>query len=155
MNIFILDYDIYTNARYHCDKHVVKMPIEAASLLSTAISYRNIFVPDLYKPAFTNHPVSKWVRDSQENFRFTYKLGIALCNEYTYRYGKEHSSKKVLDACLEWSYFFPKKGLTPFVLAMPEKYKGENVVEAYRRYYREEKKEFAKWTKRYIPKWFK
>lgn len=36
MNIFYLDHDILTCARYHCNKHVVKMIVEYAQLLSTA-----------------------------------------------------------------------------------------------------------------------
>ena len=36
MNIFFLDTDPKTSASYHCDKHVVKMIIESAQLLSTA-----------------------------------------------------------------------------------------------------------------------
>ena len=36
MNIFFLDKDPRECARQHCDKHVVKMVIETAQLLSTA-----------------------------------------------------------------------------------------------------------------------
>jgi hypothetical protein len=36
MNIFYLDEDPKICAQYHCDKHVVKMIIEYAQLLSTA-----------------------------------------------------------------------------------------------------------------------
>lgn len=36
MNIFVLDRDPYIAASYHCDKHVVKMIVEYAQLLSTA-----------------------------------------------------------------------------------------------------------------------
>ena len=35
MNIFLLDYNIERCARYHCDKHVVKMPLETTQMLST------------------------------------------------------------------------------------------------------------------------
>ncbi len=33
MNIFILDWDVKKNAKYHVDKHVVKMILETAQLL--------------------------------------------------------------------------------------------------------------------------
>lgn len=36
MNVFALDRDPYISASYHCDKHVVKMIVEYAQLLSTA-----------------------------------------------------------------------------------------------------------------------
>lgn len=35
MNIFILDTEPTTAAHLHCDKHVVKMILEAAQMLST------------------------------------------------------------------------------------------------------------------------
>ena len=36
MNIFVLDNDPDTAARMMCDKHVVKMIVESAQMLSTA-----------------------------------------------------------------------------------------------------------------------
>ena len=36
MNIFYLDTDPELSAKYHCDKHVVKMILEYGQLLSTA-----------------------------------------------------------------------------------------------------------------------
>jgi len=36
MNVFYLDRDPVTAAKMHCDKHVVKMIIEYAQLMSTA-----------------------------------------------------------------------------------------------------------------------
>ena len=36
MNIFMLDENPQTNVEMHCDKHVVKMVIEYAQLMSTA-----------------------------------------------------------------------------------------------------------------------
>ena len=37
MNLFYLDEDLDKCAEYHVDKHIVKMPLEAAQLLCTAI----------------------------------------------------------------------------------------------------------------------
>ena len=37
---------------------------------------------------------------------------------------------------------------------MPDYCKTDNVPESYRKYYREEKKSFAKWSKREVPEWF-
>ena len=36
MNIFVLDKDPVKAAQYQCDKHVVKMIVESAQMLSTA-----------------------------------------------------------------------------------------------------------------------
>ena len=37
MNLFYLDQDLDKCAEYHVDKHIVKMPLEAAQILSTCI----------------------------------------------------------------------------------------------------------------------
>jgi hypothetical protein len=48
----------------------------------------------------------------------------------------------------------PKGKLTEFVQAMPEQYKHENAVVAYRNYYINEKAVFAKWKATEVPEWF-
>ena len=37
MNLFYLDEDLDKAAQYHVDKHIVKMPLEAAQILCTTI----------------------------------------------------------------------------------------------------------------------
>ena len=44
--------------------------------------------------------------------------------------------------------------LTPFAQAMPEKYRCESAVNAYRNYYIGEKSRFAKWRTGVIPVWY-
>jgi hypothetical protein len=47
-------------------------------------------------------------------------------------------------------------GATTPPMAMPDEYKvGYSVVQSYRNYYIGAKADFAKWTKREIPEWFK
>ena len=46
------------------------------------------------------------------------------------------------------------RGLTKFAQAMPEQYKNESAVSAYRAYYMGEKYRFAKWTKAPVPEWW-
>ena len=47
MNLFYLDEDLDKCAEYHVDKHIVKMPLEAAQLLCTAVWIDHLlgFVP--------------------------------------------------------------------------------------------------------------
>jgi hypothetical protein len=47
MNLFYLDENLDKCAEYHVDKHIVKMPLEAAQLLCTAIWVDEVlgFVP--------------------------------------------------------------------------------------------------------------
>ena len=113
MNIFILNKDRRLAAIEHNDKHVVKMIVESAQMLSTAHRLldgtlgteqrtnkngvvRNVKVwtlsdhreQILYKPTHGNHPCSIWCRESVENYLWLYNLTVALCDEYYHRYGQ-------------------------------------------------------------------
>lgn len=155
MNIFILDLDPEKAAQYHCDKHVIKMIIESAQLLC---SVHHFYYQDLenipYKKSHINHPCSKWVRESLSNYKWLNSLGLFLCKEYYLRYGnKTHKTLNVLIWCIENQPLIYDKGLTPFAQAMPEQYKNEDPVKAYRDYYLNEKKNICKWSNQ-IPEWW-
>ena len=100
MNIFYLDRDPVIAAQMMCDKHVVKMILESAQMLSTA---HRVLDGDeyadrrgLYKLAHKNHPSTIWVRSSLENYTWLYDHMVALMEEYTYRYGKHHATERLL-----------------------------------------------------------
>lgn len=155
MNIFILDYDIEKCAQYHCDKHVVKMILEYAQLLCTThhIAISRLEIP--YRKTHQNHPVAIWARNSLTNYIWLVNLGLELCKEYTYRYGKIHKTQKVIEWCSDNLPNIKDFGLTPFAQAMPEEYKNQNAVIAYRNYYNGEKKNLFSWKNREVPKWIK
>ena len=91
MNIFFLSLDPAEAARLHCDKHVVKMILESCQLLYCAHWMCGTIMPsNAYKKTHPNHPCAKWVRESQANYRWLCRLGLELCGEYTFRYGKHH-----------------------------------------------------------------
>lgn len=175
MNIFFLDRDPKICAQMHCDKHVVKMIIEYAQLLSTAhrildgdsyldsssgrkIQRWKLNDPRenvLYKASHINHPSAVWTRQSKENYSWLVDMWRHLLNEYTYRYDKKHKTEELLFALsrtpkniLDISWIDPPP-------AMPEycKIKDDSII-SYRNYYIQEKKSFAKWTKRNIPEWY-
>ena len=153
MNIFVLDTDPVKAAKAHCDKHVVKMILETAQMLCSA--FPKGFAP--YKQAHYNHPCTKWARASRENYSWLIELGMALHQEYQYRYGegKKHKSFAVIKWCQEHIDYidFPERGQTPFAQAMPDDYKTENPVAAYRTYYINDKKEILDYTRRNAPSW--
>lgn len=159
MNIFILDTDPVKAAQYHCDKHVVKMVLETAQLLSTAvqvISHREI--NGLYRQTHLNHPCSIWARESLENFLWLTSLGNALGDEYTHRYKRQHKSAAVIQLASYhafdfWDKFPIRKGLE-FVQCMPMDLRHKDPVTAYRNYYISDKLPFAKWTNRDMPPWW-
>ena len=177
MNIFALDTDPVIAAQSHCDKHVVKMIIEYAQLMSTAhrvldgALYQDktannrsikrwrlrdeVLEKDVYKASHVNHPSGIWTRQTKANYDYMYKMWFALCKEYTHRYGKIHLTQQKLEHILcNAPSNIPDGELTEIPQAMPDDAKLCNVVEAYRNYYRLYKKDFARWTKRQTPEWF-
>lgn len=154
MNIFVLDKNIKKCARYHCDKHVVKMILEYAQILCTVCNQHGLTTP--YKSTHIQHPCVRWASESLQNWLWLKKLTVALNEEYKYRYDsqRDHEAYKVV-ASLKLPVL-PNKGLTKFVQAMPQKYKVKNnAVLAYRKFYAGMKKSFATWKKRPIPKWYR
>lgn len=156
--MFILDEDITLNAMYHCDKHIVKMPLELVQMACLNIWYCNGIAP-YYKPNIKHlhHPCTKWMRESEQNYEWSMKFGQALFEEYTHRYRKTHSSEEVLYWAKKVNLQLPDKGLTPFPKAMGEMPKHlivDDVVESYRRYYAVCKRNFAKWKYTSEPEWF-
>ena len=153
MNIFVLDSDPVIAAQNQCDKHVVKMILESAQMLCA------IYPPGdaPYRRAFYNHPCTKWVRESADNYQWLLVHALALCDEYTSRYGKVHKSQDIIRWCGDnmGALNLPDIGLTAFAQAMPDECKNQDAVVAYRTYYKEHKARFAKWTNRDIPRWFK
>jgi hypothetical protein len=154
MNIFVLDEDLKKCAKYHVDKHVVKMCVEYAQLLCSAHLTTDTTYMVPYRLSHKNHPCSIWVRESLSNYLYLCELGLELCAEYTYRYGKRHKSQDVIEWAITHHPNIPDKGITGQPKAMPDKYKVDDVVESYRNYYINEKKDFSTWKNRDIPIWF-
>ena len=173
MNIFYLDENPTIAAELHCDKHVVKMIIEYAQLMSTA--HRMLdgkhYIDDssgrriqrwrlpttemesvVYKAGHVNHPSAIWVRENAVHYQYTYDLFASLCDEYTLRYGKVHLTDSKLRDCLNilpnnidlCAWRYPPQ-------AMPDDVKSNSAVDAYHKYYAKYKKDIAKWTARPIP----
>ena len=155
MNIFFLDMDVKKCAKYHVDKHVVKMILETAQLLCGVHHTTPLVTPQVpYKLSHKNHPCAIWTRESLSNYLYLCDLGLELCKEYTFRYGKTHKSQQVIEWCLDNKPNIVDKGFTTPPKAMPDEYKVTDVVESYRNYYIGAKKDFAKWKNRDIPDWF-
>ena len=166
MNLFILSIIQKQIAEYMMDKHVSKILLEAVQMLCSA---KRILEPDdennnhLYKLAHKNHPVTIWCRTSKDNFIWTLDLVDELHKEWKFRYG--HPETKIHKSYTVAMYLrknipsddkFPEKRLTPFALAMPDKYKSDDPIVSYRNYYMsEEKQKIASWNKkRSKPEWY-
>ena len=148
MNIFHLDKNPKICAEYHCDKHVVKMILETAQMLSTA--YRKKFGDndDLYKTAYPKHPMTIWVGDSGDNFFWSVQLLDQLLYQYTVRYKKVHKTIKISNLLHSkhklWHTW--KTEFTRPPLCMPDEYKCDDYIQSYRNYYIGDKKRFARYT---------
>lgn len=181
MNIFILSNCPQKSAEMLCDKHAAgKMAVESAQMLSTAhrildgkLSHgpsksgkrivKKWVHPNLesvlYKAVHTAHPCTVWTMKTSENYLWHYKHFIALCSEYTHRYGKIHASYTLLSKVLRDApqNITPGK-LTPFALAMksnPECMFPEDPVRSYREFYKTKQNRFKMvWTSRSVPDWW-
>lgn len=151
MNIFVLDVDPVQAARWQLDKHIVKMPLETAQMLSTNLHLHGFDAP--YRPTHKDHPCTVWARRSRANFEWLVAHGLALCAEYTGRYGRIHKSQAVIVWADEHKMCIPAGLQTPFAQALPEEHKGPCAVAAYRSYYHAAKAHIATW-KRNKPQWW-
>jgi len=151
MNIFLLDENPELAAKYHCDKHVVKMILEGAQILCTVLHLCGQSAP--YKKTHVKHPCCLWAMESLSNWLWLKDFVLALNDEKIYRYGTPHKSAMV--AMELETPNIPDKGLTPFAQAMPDKYRNCNPIRAYRKYYLCNKKHITTWKNRPIPYFMK
>ena len=182
MNIFVLDKDPILAAEYHCDKHCVKMILEAGQMLCVAhwigalrsvnkelsdfkrVREAKSFAIDHADPSLippwtlthTRHPCTIWTSENTGNYSWHVKLMRSLLDEYTTRYKKHHKSEVVY----EWlsskiPYKILKAQPTEHPQCMPDECKvpGDPVA-AYRNYYHMYKAYMAKWNKGKTPDWW-
>ena len=180
MNIFFLLRGPEQAAKEHVDKHVVKMIVEYAQLLSTAhrmldgiewtdyskngrkIKRYRLENPNkekvVYKACHYNHPSAVWVRENKLHYQWLYNLFKKLGHEYTHRYGKVHSTNLLLNQLLEEAPnnipVIDWKDPPPAMKHYPDCIVPGDSLQSYKNYYIVAKAYFAKWSKRDTPKWF-
>jgi len=153
MNIFYLDPNIDKCVQFHCDKHVVKMVLEYAQLLSSVHHMTGSSNESMYKLTHKNHPDAIWARSSMQNYEYLFCLAIALGDEYTYRYSKVHKSIAIIESMPTPS--LPSLGFSEPPKCVHDDFKQmDDTVEAYRAYYNRDKAHFCKWSHRPVPYWF-
>ena len=153
MNIFFLSTNPIKAAKLQCDKHVVKMILETAQMISTAHHENGTSIDTdlLYKPTHKNHPSTVWCRTSLANYEWIYEHFIALCDEYTYRYGKTHLSDTKFRKLFATAPYMSEYKMTKMPKCMPDEYKSGSITESYQAYYYYTKRSFAKYTNRPCP----
>ena len=178
MNIFYFDECPVKSAEAQPDKMLVKMPLETAQMLCTTHRlldhYEIKVVPSksgkrmikqyvldderdniFYAVCHINHPCTVWARQSRGNYEWLYVHFLALGMEYTYRYGKEHASiTKLAKPLMQLPKNIHQGDMTPLAQAMPDEYKNDDPIVAYRDYVIHEK-HYAQWNKnREKPIWW-
>ncbi len=153
MNIFYLHRILTKCAKFYVDKHVVKMPLETAQLLcSVHYFFKHKSYTSPYKLTHKNHPCAIWVRSSLENYMWLCELGIEICKEYTFRYGKVHKCEAIIRDLQSNPPEMPSIEFTNPPQCMPDAYKSKSVVRAYRKYVANDKKHIHAWKNRPVPK---
>jgi len=161
MNVFATDPSPIISAQNLDNKRVVKMILESAQMLSTALhEWGSEWTP--YKPTHVNHPSNVWVRETRSNYNWLVEHMEALCNEYTLRYGRVHKSEQHLEAFKELSEAIPEGELTPFANCAANQEFGvsykhlTDVCLAYRMYLNDrwdKDKRSPEWGNRGKPEW--
>ena len=161
MNRFIIEETPLLIARSLCDQHIVKMPLEEAQMLCTALWHHApdyAEEKDLYKPVHQKHPCTLWAMDTKSNYNFAYRLYCDMLDEYTHRYGKIHGASKHKDA-IEYGQRFIPDGMMldhPQCFSGLDHLKTEEMypIKAYREFYKADKLKFARYSKgRSMPEW--
>lgn len=157
MNIFYIEKTPKEIAKNLCDKHIVKMPLESAQMLCTAwwctTSFQDtkLILKELYKPVHMGHPSTMWTMETEANYLWHFSLFKEMLDEYTRRYNKVHKSSRLLELLKE----SPIKGgdFYPPPQCMPDEYKCEDTIQAYRNYYTKDKSRIAKYNHSVVPEW--
>ena len=164
MNIFALDKNPYTAARYLCDKHVVKMLLESVQILVSGLRQHDCPIDKLpknkmgnpYGKGYPHHPSTRWAMQTDLNFDWLTMHAIGISEQYTLRYKKVHACYWPLHHIIHEHLcrYIPQGPLTDFALAMPDKYKSPDPIQSYRDYYIHEKADIAVWKYTKTPEWF-
>ena len=167
MNIFVLDKDPIIAAKYMDDVRLPKMCVESAQMMASALRRHGATDEQMpltkagkpYKGGYKHHPCTIFAGDSYANFMWLADHALELCNEYFRRFGKVHACHYPINFMRDMNIIdkvIPKGELTPFAQAMPDEYKDDDVVKAYRSYYKS--KQYSKGGVRYmrtdVPTWW-
>jgi hypothetical protein len=177
MNIFYVDSNAEVAARNMVDRHVVKMILETAQLLSTA--HRVIDGEEyvgqsqsgrkakrwrlsgnvdaiMYAATHINHPSAVWVRENSANYNWLYDHLLALGREYTHRYGRTHLTiDKLKDILKDAPENIEQSNvMTKMPSCMDKQYiVSLDPIINYRNYYNYGKTDLLRWSNRPPPQW--
>lgn len=171
VQIFAIEEQPQKAAKSLCDKHILSQIGETAELLALSHLHNGEQVPPLarlkVRKGHVNHPCTKWVGLTLGNYQWAANLGIALLDEYVFRYDRDQEHAYFLDmhrmaSCPPFKLLEQNLPLTPHPLVVPENYRmampatlGVSIMLSYRVYYHIKSAYMPmRWTRRKKPKWF-
>ena len=154
MNIFVLDEDPVKAAQAMDCVRVPKRVRESEQMMASGLRKHGATDEDFikrgvltksnrpYKGGDHFHPCTVWTSVVRANFHWLADHAIQLCKEYTIRFGKTHACEQPIKQMADMCYIIPRfnpetsrREMTPFAQAMPDEYKDDDPVVAYRAYY--------------------
>ena len=145
MNIFVVDRDPIRAASQLPDRHVTKMILESAQMLSIVFSKHYWDIGEVAKVngdpfktergAFKNHPCTQWAADSEYNCAWLIQHAMGLLAEFNLRYGKQHGLNKSLFNVKRLFHREVGHAITchkmveSFARAMPEQWKFDDTID--------------------------
>jgi hypothetical protein len=160
MNIFFVDKNPDLAARMLSNAHVRSQIKESISMLATAHYMLGDDKEGMPPPTHRNHPCTKWVMQSSNNYNWLYNHLVSLLAEYKLRWGNPNWREKFLPLLENNPRDIPYTGtisVPPAVVSddlKPTKSATFNdVVLAYRSYYNREKRHLHRWMGRDKPDW--
>lgn len=165
MNIFATSLCPVEGAVALDDKRVIKMSLESAQMVSSALFHNYGARPvGFYAPTHYRHPCVLWAARDHRNFSWLVKHGLALLDEADWRWGvKDRKCRPVLEKAREYENFLPScegddtifqnsarlaPGVMDYTHVSP-------VTEAYRQYLSHKwRVSQPRWTRRDPPIWY-
>lgn len=170
MNIFAVHRSPIQAARQLCDKHVWKMHTESIQLLVSLANNldikHHVIKADgtLHQGGYPHHPCCKWLEESIHNVEWLVTHTAELCLEHQRRQlvnGRDFipfSLRQLNDwvgIAKPWvERALPRVPQTPFCQCMPEQYRCDDAIQAYRNYYIGDKVGIAEWNYCDPPQWW-
>ena len=162
MQLFVLDYNPEDAVKSLSDIHLRKMCLETAQILSSIMVNKG--VPTCFnmpKPFNLKHPVIKAINTSKK-INWLLEYNHKLHDEYLYRFGKSHSYHSLVDLYKSKLLKHISEKTEKSDLDFAKDFKDveildEDIVEAYRKYYKYKKSIIKQWkyTNREEPTWLK
>ena len=160
MNLFILHTNPILAAQYQCTAHKRKMGSEACNMLMWPLKRLGLKLPDTQKGdevrlSHENHPATKWINNSEENYHWAVIHAKELLEEYARLYKRRHYADVYMDFIITNlnKIKFGSVYQIPFARCFGDF--SENLigvrdpVDAYRQFYWLDKEKFARWEHLY------